>query len=106
MIYLKNYDDKIYNIMSLTPLKKLAFLKSINDKEAQTIVSNVEANFEGYTEVEEIEEIHYHRIREEIRVEYDTDDKTRSYFVATALAPYKKRQIEHIIQDIIYHLKD
>ena len=62
MIYLKNYDDKIYNSVSLTPLKKLAFLKRIVDKDAQTIVSNVEANFEGYTEVEDVDGIHHHHI--------------------------------------------
>ena len=64
MIYLKNYNDKIYSNVPLTPLEKLAFLKRIIDKEAQTIVSNVEANFKGYTEVEDIDEIHHHQIRE------------------------------------------
>ena len=97
MIYLKNYDDKIYNNVSLTPLKKLAFLKRIIDKEVQTIVSNVEANFKSYTEVEDVDEIHHHRIREEIQAEFDTDDKIRSYFAATGSAAYKKRWIEYII---------
>ena len=97
MIYLKNYDEQIYNNVSLAPLEKLAFLKRIIDKEAQTIVSNVEANFKDYTEVEDVDEIHHHQIREEIRAEFDTDDKIRSYFSSTGSAVYKKRQIEHII---------
>ena len=46
----------------LTALEKLAFLKRIIDKEAQTIVRNVEVNFTGYSEVEDIDEIHHHCI--------------------------------------------
>ena len=36
MMYLKNYEDKIYKNAVLTPLEKLAILKRIVDKEGQT----------------------------------------------------------------------
>ena len=50
MLWLKNYDDKIKKNSSLSPAEKQAFLKCNVDKGAQTIVSEVEQNFELFTE--------------------------------------------------------
>ena len=68
-------------------------------------MSNVEEKFEGYSVVEDIDEIHHHYLRAEIRAEFDLDDKIRTYFAGSGTAPYKKKQIEHIIQESVYHLK-
>jgi hypothetical protein len=43
MLWIKNYDNKIN--VSLAPAARLTFLRRIVDKEAQTIVSNVETAF-------------------------------------------------------------
>ena len=44
-------------------------------------------------------------VRRYVQAEFNTDDKIRSYFAVNGSAAYKKRQIEHIIQGSIYHLK-
>ena len=44
MMYLKNFEDKIYKNIKLTAPEKFAILKRIVDKEAQTIVSEVESD--------------------------------------------------------------
>ena len=91
MLWLKNYDDKINKNILLTSAEKLAFLKHVIDKEGQSIVSQVERNFKLYTEVECINMIHNHRIRQNICAKYDTDDKTRPYFAANGSVAYKKK---------------
>ena len=55
MLWIKNYNDKIN--VTLTPAARLTFLRRIVDKEAQTIVSNVEAAFESYSDAEDINKI-------------------------------------------------
>ena len=55
MIYLKNFEDKILKNTVLTAPEKFAILKRIVDKEVQTIVSDVEDNFGGYSEPEDID---------------------------------------------------
>ena len=67
MLWIKNYNDKIN--VTLTPAARLTFLRRIVDKEAQTIVSNVEAAFESYSDAEDINKIEDQRIRAEIRAE-------------------------------------
>ena len=47
MLWINNYNDKIDNIVLLTPAARLTFFRRTVDKEAQTIVSNVEAAFES-----------------------------------------------------------
>ena len=96
MIYLKNYDDKIHKNLSLIALEKLADLKQIVDKEAQTILSKVEASFEVYSEPDDIEKIHNHRIRNDIITQYNTGDKISIYFAGTGNTVYKKRRIKHM----------
>ena len=56
MIYLKNFEDKILENTVSTAPEKLAILRQIVDMEAQTIVSGVEADFEGYSEAEDLDE--------------------------------------------------
>ena len=64
MLLLKNYDDKFNKIILSTSAEKLSFLKCIVDKEAKYIVSQVERNFELYTEVVCVDMIHDYRIRQ------------------------------------------
>ena len=61
-MYLKNYEDKIYKNAVLTPLEKLAILKRIVDKEAQTIVSEVKSDYDKYAEPEDVKEIKNHKV--------------------------------------------
>ena len=104
MLWLKYYNDKVNKNTLLSSIEKLAFLKRIVDKEVQTIVSQVERNFELYTEEKYVDMIHDHRIRLDTRAECDTNDKIRSYFAANRSAAYKKEQLDHIIAESIYHL--
>ena len=60
MMYLKNYEDKIYKNAVLTAPEKLAILKRIVDKEVQTIVSEVESDYDKYVDPEDVEEIKNH----------------------------------------------
>ena len=105
MMYLKNYEDKIYKNAVLTRLEKLAILKRIVDKDAQTIVSEVESDYDKYAEPEDVEEIKNHKVQVDILKEYTTDDKIRTYFAATGAVAVKKKRIKHIIQESIYQLK-
>lgn len=73
MLWIKNYNDKIDNIILLTPAARLTFFRSIVDKEAQTIVSNVEAAFESYSDADDATLIEDQRIRAEINVECPTE---------------------------------
>ena len=97
MIYLKNFQDKIYKNSVLTALEKLAILKQIVDKEVQKIVSDVEANFEGYSEAADVDELKDHKIREDIHNTCTTGNQIRTYFAATGDAAMKKKRVEHII---------
>jgi hypothetical protein len=99
MLWIKNYDDKIN--VSLAPAARLTFLRRIVDKEAQTIVSNVEAAFESIY----INKIEDQRIRAEIRAECPTDNAISVYFGDNANAARKRLKITHIIQECMYHLK-
>ena len=105
MMYLKNYEDKIYKNAVLTAPEKFAILKRIVDKEAQTIVSEVESDYGKYVEPEDVEEIKDHKIQDNIADTYTTDNQIRVYFAASGSAAAKKKRIEHIIQKSIYHLK-
>ena len=105
MIYLNKFDTKVSKNLLLTEKERLAFLKRIVNKEAQTIVSKVEESFEAYAQPDDIEKIHNHWVRSEILAEYDTDDKVRTCFVATESVAYKKNRVQHIINESIYHLK-
>ena len=105
MMYLKNFEDKIYKNIKLTAPEKFAILKRIVDKEAQTIVSEVESDYDKYAEPEDVEQIKSHKIQDDIATKYTTEAQVRTYFAATGAAADKKTRIEHIIQESIYHLK-
>ena len=106
MLWIKNFHDKIDNNAStLTPAARLTFLRRIVDKEAQTIVSNVETAFENYSDAEDINLIEDQRIRAEIRVECTTDNAISVYFSNAANAARKRMKTKHIIQECMYHLK-
>ena len=105
MMYLKNFEDKIYKNAVLTAQEKFAILKRIVDKEAQTIVSEVENDYEGYLDPEDVDEIKDYKIQVNIRSTYTTDNQIRVYFGASGTAAAKKERIEHIIQESIYHHK-
>ena len=49
--------------------------------------------------------VHGHRIRQNICAEYDTDDKIRLRFAGNVSVAYKKKQLDYIIGENIYHLK-
>ena len=68
-------------------------------------MSEVEDNFGGYSEPEDINEIKDHKVQENIRSSHFTDNQIRVYFAATGSAVAKKKRIEHIIKESIYHLK-
>ena len=91
--------------VSLTPAARLTYLRRIVDKEAQTIVSNVEAAFESYSIATDVTLIEDQRIRLEIAVECPTDHAIGVYFSNAANAARKKMKITHIIQECMYHLK-
>ncbi|OEU07148.1 hypothetical protein FRACYDRAFT_251631 [Fragilariopsis cylindrus CCMP1102] len=76
----------------------------IVDKEAQTIVSNVETAFESYEDAEDIDKIEDLTIRDEIRDEYPDDATIEAYFTA-GTAAQKRMKITHIIRECMYHLK-
>ena len=106
MLWIKNFHDKIdNNASSLTPAARLTYLRRIVDKEAQTIVSNVETAFENYSNATDINLIEDQRIRDEIRVECTTDAAIVVYFGNTANAVRKRMKITHIIRECMYNLK-
>ena len=105
MMYLKNFEDKIYKNALLTSPEKFTILKQIVDKEAQTIVSEVESDYGKYVDPEDVNEIKDCKVQVNIRATYTTDNQIRVYFAASGLAAAKKKRIEHIIQESIYHLK-
>ena len=74
MMYLKNYEDKIYKNTELSAPQKLAILKRIVDKEAQTIVSEVESDYGKYVDPEDVDEIKNHKIQVDITDTYTTDN--------------------------------
>ena len=94
MIYLKNYEDKIYKNAVLTAPEKLTILKRIVDKEAQTIVSEVESDYGKYVDPEDVDEIKDHKVQINIRATYTTDNQTRVYFAASGLAAAKKKKVK------------
>ena len=49
--------------------------------------------------------IHNYRIRRKFCAEYDTDNKTRSYFAGDSSAGHTKKQLDNIIGESMYHLK-
>jgi hypothetical protein len=102
MLWIKNYNDKIN--VSLAPAARLTFLRRIVDKEAQTIVSNVETAFESYEDAEDIDKIEDQKIRDEIRTDCPDDATIEAYFTA-GTAAQKKKKITHIIEECMYHLK-
>ena len=89
MMFLKNYEDKIYKNAVLSALEKLAILERIVDKEAQTIVSEVESDYGKYVDPEDVDEIKDHKIQVDIRDTYTTDNQIRVYFNASVLAAAK-----------------
>ena len=100
MIYLKNYKGKIYKNVVLIALENVAILKQIVYKEAQTIVSNIKENFKVYSGVDDIDKMKCHRIQQDIRENYITDDWTRIYFAYTENTATKKKRIAYINQKI------
>ncbi|OEU21421.1 hypothetical protein FRACYDRAFT_235044 [Fragilariopsis cylindrus CCMP1102] len=102
MLWIKNYNDKIN--VALAPAARLTFLRRIVDKEAQTIVSNVETAFEGYSDAEDIDLIEDQTIRDEIRDDCPDDATIDAYFNA-GNAAQKRKKITHIIRECMYHLK-
>ena len=73
--------------------------------EAQAIVSKVEAEFEGYSETEYVDELQNHWICEDIQSVCTTDQMIRTYFAATGTMQMKKRRVEHKIRECIHNLK-
>ena len=102
MLWIKNYNDKIN--VSLAPAARLTYLRRIVDKEAQTIVSNVETAFESYEDAEDIDKIADSRIRDEIR-DACPDDATIDVYFNAGTAAQKRVKISHIIRECMYHLK-
>ena len=105
MLWIKNYNDKIDNIVLLTPAARLTFFRRTVDKEAQTIVSNVEAAFESYSDADDATQIEDQRIRAEINIECPTEHAIEVDFDYAASTARKKTKITHIIEDCMYHLK-
>ena len=85
MIYLKSYEARITMNPLLTPLKKLAYLKQIVDKEALTILKKVEDSFIAYAVPADVDKIHNHRVRAAIRLEFNTDDLLCSAYISRDL---------------------
>ena len=65
--------------------------------EVQTIVSKVEANFDGYTQAGNVDELIDHWIRKDIWSVCTTDQNIRTYFAAIGNAAMKRRRMERII---------
>ena len=82
----------------------MAILKRIIDKEAQTIVSDVKADFKGYSKADDVNKLMDHKIYEDIRNACTTDNQIMVYFAASGNAAMKKKRAEHIIQASIYQL--
>ena len=63
MLWIKNYNDKIYKNPLLESAEKWAILKKIVDKEVQLIARKVEGSFELYAEPKYIVTISDHVVQ-------------------------------------------
>lgn len=86
MIYLKNFEDKIYKHVVLTAPEKLVVWKRI-----------IKTNFEVYSKVEDVDQLKDHKICEDICDTYTTDNQIRIYFATTWNAATNKKRVEYII---------
>ena len=81
MIWLKDYEDKIFNNVSLSAPAKLGFLRRLVAFKAQSILSQVELDYKtNYVEPHHVPLLTDYKVQGEIRTKYTTDAQVRIYF--------------------------